>query len=225
MQEKSNIQEIREDLQAVDIHGNSIILKNVPKEVDENGTKWIDVDDLIRAKSDFVSDKYGIDRRQIPMLALLYAKLPHPIEIKGIKVSQGRIEQALRFHKMLFDLWQKSIEAGYETLFPQHSFKDGACGPISKDLKLMAKSLEEKGLLEVQWSMKNGEPTIYNLTKKGFEVASRVWEETPEEVRGIISSTKDRLSLASAQDIMHYFHKKYPEYKKGYVKAEPEIDE
>jgi len=225
MHEKAGFREIHEDLQSVDIRGNQILLKNVPKLVDKDGTKWVGIEDIVRAKSGFVANREGLNPKQIPILALLYAQVSHPIKIKGIKVSQGRIEQALRFHKMLFDIWQKSKAVGYETLFPQHAFGAGVCGPISKDLKIMTKSLEEKGLLEVKWSSRNGEPTIYNLTKDGFEVAERVWAEMPEEIQKIVSDTKYSLSLETAQNIMHYFHKRYPEYKKGYTKAEPEIDE
>jgi len=85
----------------------------------------------------------------------------------------------------------------------------------------MMQSLEKKGLVKADWSNRNDKESVFTLTENGVEEAKKVWTNTPDEIREIVEKSKTFFSLSTAQEIMHYFHKKYPEYKKTYTKPEP----
>jgi len=204
----------KESLSTVDLSGKEIVLQNVPVRYNKDrNISMVRIEDVAKAEQEYLSKKQRLNPKQVPILALLFAKLP--FDIKGaVKVSKGQIKEATRFNKMLFELWQRTIEAGYDELYPKHSFYGDVYGPVSKDLKPMVKDLEDKGLVKAELAKRNGETSVYTLTEKGFDEAQKVWRNTPKELKEIITQTKNFLALAPSKEIIDYFHKKYPEYRK-----------
>ncbi len=205
----------KDDIEIFSLGNREITLRNVPVKVNkERNIKMVDIDDVIRLETEFIAKENNIEPKQLPILCLLYAKLPFDIKGNGIKVAQGEIKQITRFHKMLFEVWQETITVGYDKLYPSHDFYPDVYGPVSKDFKPQVESLEKKGLVKVNWAKKNGESSIFTLTENGFKVAKELWAETPDDVKTVIENTKDKLALATAQEIIKHFHEKYPKYRR-----------
>jgi uncharacterized protein YwgA len=206
---------IIEEIQTINSLGEEIILEAVPKLKDsKSGRTWVKIEDVVNAENKYIAKKNNIKLKQFPLLSVLYAKLPHTVKIKGLNISQGQIREATRMNKLLFEIWQRTKDAGCSQFYPQLEFYPDVYGPVSKDLKPLMEDLKKQGLVNVKWAKKNGETTEYMLTEKGFEIAKNIWEETSDEIKQIIISTKDKLAFSSSKEIIDYFHKKYPEYRK-----------
>lgn len=204
--------------------GKEVILKEIPVLKNKNkGVSLVSADDILRAKQTHMVKENGLGSDfQLPILVLLEAEVPtlHPtqanVKIDGSKlaVQEGELQQSRRIHKMLFDLWQRSIPLGYETAYPHDTFKKEVFGPVAEHLKSDLKFLEENEYITAMWEKGHECPTVIKLTEKGKTEAGRIWTNTPEDIRKIAIETKDFFVLKSIGEIVDYFHKKYPEYRK-----------
>jgi len=103
-----------ENIETLDFNGNTMLLKKIPVQVNKKRKiSMVDIDDVIKAEQEVIAERNCLEAKQLPILCFLLADVKHPIEIKGLKVSKGMIKQTTRLHKMLFDLWQKSLAMNF----------------------------------------------------------------------------------------------------------------
>lgn len=198
-----------------------VTLKEVPVKFNKKvGFATIKIEEIIKAEQKFVADENRVRPKQIPILALIYGKMPilhQPnveIKQKGLLIKEGELRQSRRIHKMLFDIKEKSKEIGYGSLYPSHDFKAEIFGPVSKDLIEELHDLEKNELIVTQWEKGHMAPTVIALTEKGEPVAKNIWQNTPEGLKEIITKTKEFFVFKDINEIVEYFHKRYPEYRK-----------
>ena len=196
----------------------------------KTGEGFVRLEDIMKASQQSLAVERNINERQIPLLALIYAGMPilHPtafnITIKdaGLNVREGELRQSRRINKMLFDLWQRTKVSDYGESYPHFEFKKEIYGPVALGLENEIKHLADAGLIDATWEKGHKMPTVVKLTQRGKVEASEVWTHTPPEVQAMIIAVKEFFVLKDIDEIVDYFHEKYPEYHKM-VKEESEV--
>lgn len=203
------------DIVSIDITGERHKV-NVPVKIHKpTGRRMVFVDDLMKAEQKKIAEDLGIKLIDIQELLLIYT---------DSRYFEGRrkIEKTFRFNKMLFYFWKELNKTLYGNSYVHDEFGAARAGPVPKTLKPSLRELESKGLVKVKWSHKPGISSVFTLTEKGEEVASKLWRKTPNEVKMVYKEIKTILSLISPEELKHKVHKDYPEYRKFYTEVDKE---
>lgn len=207
------------DISTVDINGNSITLKDVPalKNIQTNKVR-VNPAEVVKAEVDMYAKEYKLIGRDVPTLLLLYSKAD-PFE-------QGKVYYKYHLNKMLFYLWQNLNEQCLVDAFPRDEFEAKRRGPVPENLGDDLKRLEAEGLVTLkynQWGTGDKDASlITSLTKKGLEVADKLWWMIDDSIKQTILKTKEELFPLNPETIKIKVHKEFPQYRKIYT--EPDMD-
>jgi hypothetical protein len=200
-----------------------IVLKGIPILSNKaKGVSLVSGHDIVKAKQIHIAEEANLRPLQMPIVALLYADIPllHSDKVNvvikkaDLDVKEGELKQSRRIHKMLFDLWQRSMQIGYGDVYPHDTFRAEVFGPVAQNLRVELIDLEKRELITSVWEKGHDAPTIIKLTDKGHELADILWSNMPECMKQEVRNTKDFFVLRSIDEIVAYFHEKYPEYRK-----------
>lgn len=224
----NGIQIVKEDIEGVDLKGQSILLRNLQIEVDsQRGVRRVKLEDLVAAEQSALAEREEIKPQQITELLFLYAK---PSFDKG-----GYVYQKYRFNKGIFYLKERLLGANLASSLVFGPIAAGRAGPIPTYLSADLVELYNKGLvnlLAIKDKKKVGEgPDLLSarksdasirceLTEKGERVAKSLWENSPEDVKHVVLEVKEELFLISAEDLKKKVHRDYPIYKKTYIELD-----
>ncbi len=206
-------------VETVDWSGKNLKLKDVPAfKHEKTGEVLVDINDVIkvgnRTEQQNNANEMGLEPIEIHPLLLLYADLKY--------YPQGVIEKGYRLRKMIFYLEKEMEKSGYKDSYTFDEIVPARAGPVPKNLKKTIKELSQKGLVNYVWENKPGTPAKFNLTKKGFEVAKKLWTKTPDDIQKVILKVKEGIYLISSEDLKNKVHKEYPEYQRTYVDLDGE---
>ena len=124
---------------------------------------------------------------------------------------------------MLFYFWRGLLENGFGNSLVHDVFESDKRGPVPKYLKEFSKSLEQKGLVKMQWGgKKEKKPYRWDLTEKGKKLSEDLWNKTPNIYKKKIQEVKEALFLLDRTELMHKVHREYPEYRATYTTEDAE---
>jgi DNA-binding PadR family transcriptional regulator len=211
----NNLVSSKKDIVSVNLKGQEITLKNVPVEINKKRKiTHIFFEDLMKAEQEFNAQENNLQPIEIPDILLMYAETQF---IKG-----GYINQKSRFNKMLFYFWKDMEKENLGNSYVFDEFVSCRAGPVPKNLKSSLNDLEKKGVIEAKWSKKPGVSSEFTLTKKGFEIAKSLWENTPDTIKNIIIKVKKDIFLIDATQLKEKVHREYPEYRRTYTELDQE---
>jgi DNA-binding PadR family transcriptional regulator len=206
---------ITTDFETVDAGGAVRVLHDVPAQsCVECGRIRISPDDVLRAEQVESAQKEGVTALESNVLLYVYADVP--VVTKGAR----ELREKYRLNKMLFYQWAELSKIGLGQSRIHDNFLNDVRGPVPEHLDDTCKSLEAKGLLDVQWGGRVAKrPYIYRLTPKGEKAAKALWNMTPEPVRESITKSKTELYLLDRFAIRDKVHAEYPQFKKSFTEA------
>jgi len=193
--------------------GEPVLLKRIPAEsCPKCNVIRVDSDEILRAEQKLLAGEIGVAPEELLVLLLLYA----PAEKMHPKYPH-KIEMRYRMNKMLFYLWKRLEERGFGDSWIHDVFESKERGPVPVHLNEIAKSLEAKGLVRIQWGGKVvKKPFIYDLTQKGSNQMKDMWSKVPEEFRSTANAVKEELLFIDTENLKHKVHREYPDYKATY---------
>jgi len=183
----------------------------------ECGSIRVSPDDVLKAEQLRASTANGVTPTEGNILLYLHAPLPY------VTKQPGEIRERYRFNKMLFYQWAELDKTGLGQARVHDSFLNDVRGPVPEHIDENCRSLEEKGLVEVEWGGKVAKrPFVYRLTPKGRATAAALWGLTPGAVRDAVTKSKFELMALDRFEIKEKVHKEYPQFRKTYTKPEAE---
>jgi len=203
------------NIKSVDWKGTPITIPNVPAEKNIKTKKLrVDPKDVARAEFKKISQDFGIVDRDILLFLLLYAK-PGPFQ-------RGFLCQKYKVNKMLFYQWKESEKEGLGDAIPRDEFEAENRGPVPKNLWKDLKRLKGEKLIKVEGGRKEQKAVTIELTKKGAQIAKKLWNTVPDPYLVTTTRVKDWLFPKDPEMIKHIVHNDYPEYRKAYRFADKE---
>lgn len=206
------------DFETVDATGRSLTLHGVPAQsCVVCGNVRVSPDDVLKAEQVDASTRSAISPIEGNILLFLHAPLPY------FTKQPGEIRERYRFNKMLFYHWAELDKVGLGHARIHDSFTSAKRGPVPDHIDETCKSLESKGLIDVQWGGKAAKrPFVYQLTAKGREVAEQLWALTPDPVKDSFTRAKFELMTLDRFEIRDKVHREYPQFRKTYTEPEAE---
>jgi len=205
------------DMDSVDWRGNTIHLKAVPAiQNEKTGKIRVYPSDVARTEFRMLAEQYGLDPRDVALLAMLYAK-PGPFK-------EGQVHYKYHLNKMLFYQWKEMERIGIGETFPRDEFDPAPRGPVPRNLSEDLKRLEKKGIVRLrfkQWGETIKQASlITELTDAGLHTAEKLWNQTPDPFKETTLRIKKRIFPLDPKTIQQRVHRDYPEYKKTYVELD-----
>jgi len=214
---QSMLIETTTDVRTINIHGEKIILHNIPALKDEKSNKiYVDPADVSMGEIKQLAEENNIEARDIPLLLLLCA-VPGPFK-------KGEIHYQYHLNKMLFYL-QKNLEKNnYNKAFPHDEFIAADRGPVPEHIDEDLEKLQEQSLITIKYrrwgSREKDQSKNISLTKHGITVANLLWDRIGEIFKEEILRIKNDIFPLDPETVKKNVHEEFPEYKKSYKKED-----
>lgn len=180
----------------------------------KTGDPYISAEAMARAEVAHIVKKMKISGRDLPLLAILYAR--------PANYERGYVCEKYRLNKMLFYIYKRVEKEFSLDLLPHDTFVSAPRGPIPKNLWTDIFGNEKKGIFRVKGNKERQgkEPLQIELTPQGEKVAEELWKCLSDDYKAIITEVKTHLTFKTPDAIMKMVHKEFPEFKGEYTEPD-----
>lgn len=207
--------EIETTIDTVNWRGEPVKIPNVKAFKDpKTGEVMVYPSEVSKAEINQMAKELGICPRDVGTLLMIYAKPGN--------FNAGDVFYKYHLQKMMFLMW-KSLNKIYGDSLPLDHFIAAENGPVPENLNKDLQRFEKCHLIRTKrqkWEQGTSKRVI--LTEEGTKVAEELLRTLPDPYKKIALSVKKRIYPMSPDEVRHFIHKEFPEYRDSYVKNDIE---